>query len=37
MNKLLPLSVGIMLFSCQNQKKKAEVSDADKNAKPNIV
>jgi len=37
MNKLLPLSVGIMLLSCQNQKKKPETSDADKNAKPNIV
>ena len=37
MNKLLPLSVGIMLLSCQNQKKKAETSDANKNAKPNIV
>ena len=37
MNKLLPLSVGIMLFSCQNQKKKTDASDANKNAKPNIV
>jgi arylsulfatase A-like enzyme len=37
MNKLLPLSVGILLLSCQNQKKKTEATDANKNAKPNIV
>ncbi len=36
MNKLLPLSVGIMLFSCQNPKKKTETS-GNEVLKPNIV
>ncbi|MDO8928732.1 MAG: sulfatase-like hydrolase/transferase [Bacteroidota bacterium] len=37
MNKLLPISVGIMLFSFQNHEKKTEASRVSEIAKPNIL
>lgn len=37
MHKLLPLSLGIMLFSFQNNGKKAEAVPESKIAKPNIL
>jgi len=37
MNKLLPISAGLLLFSCQTQTKKAETTGLSEIKKPNIV
>jgi len=37
MNKLIPFSAGLLLITCQTQKKKVETSGSSEIKKPNIV